>query len=162
MQMRCQALPGICVRCKQVYFVPEFTSQISLQSSWNIRHLPDGHLAQSRQKIRVAPLHDVAEHIGIEHVALRHSFQPAKGSRRASCALAGRRFTSRYSSLFWATTSSNPGQTAGLRDSTTSPVRGSWRMKTSDTSKRKSSGKRTAWLRPVANIFAVCCMGVPQ
>src|SRR6266852_6739772 len=45
-------------------------------------------------------------------------------------------------------------QDSGRRDRITSPVASSWRIKTSLPSKRKSAGKRTAWLRPLRKSFA--------
>src|SRR6267142_874280 len=46
-------------------------------------------------------------------------------------------------------------QESGRRDRITSPVAGSRRMKTSLPSKRYSEGRRTAWLLPFLNNFAV-------
>src|SRR6266436_3262334 len=50
-------------------------------------------------------------------------------------------------------------QESGRRDRITSPVAGSCRMKTSLPSKRNSEGRRTAWLRPLRNSFAVRAIG---
>src|SRR6266403_3744577 len=49
-------------------------------------------------------------------------------------------------------------QEPGLRESMTSPVSGSLRMKTSREVKRKSEGKRTAWLRPFLKSLAILRM----
>src|SRR4029077_16868217 len=46
----------------------------------------------------------------------------------------------------------------GLRERMTSPVSGSLRMKTSRGVKRKSEGKRTAWLRPFLKSLAILRM----
>src|SRR5216683_821816 len=46
-------------------------------------------------------------------------------------------------------------QESGRRERITSPVAGSRRMKTSLPSKRYSEGRRTAWLLPFLNNFAV-------
>src|SRR4029077_5772392 len=51
-------------------------------------------------------------------------------------------------------------QDSGRRERITSPVASSWRMKTSLPSKRKSAGRRTAWLRPLRKSFAVRGMGI--
>src|SRR5258708_30103955 len=51
-------------------------------------------------------------------------------------------------------------QEPGLRERMTSPVSGSLRMKTSREEKRKSEGRRTAWLRPVLNSLAVLRMAL--
>src|SRR5882672_10009290 len=53
-------------------------------------------------------------------------------------------------------------QEPGLRERTTSPVSGSLRMKTSREEKRKSEGKRTAWLRPFLKSLAILRMSIPQ
>src|SRR5215469_16329630 len=47
---------------------------------------------------------------------------------------------------------------SGRRDKITSPVSGSCRMKTSVPPKRNSEGRRTAWLLPLRNSFAVRAM----
>ena len=54
-------------------------------SQGHARHhdLSHGQLGQARQQFGIAPLHDVADHIGIKHVALAHPWPPSKGSRRA-------------------------------------------------------------------------------
>src|SRR5260370_42140952 len=52
-------------------------------------------------------------------------------------------------------------QEPGLRERMTSPVSESLRMKTSREEKRKSEGKRTAWLRPFLKSLAVLRMGTP-
>src|SRR5713226_4521849 len=49
-------------------------------------------------------------------------------------------------------------QEPGLRERMTSPVSGSLRMKTSREEKRKSEGKRTAWLRPFLKSMAILRM----
>src|SRR6266436_6931122 len=49
-------------------------------------------------------------------------------------------------------------QEPGLRERTTSPVLGSLRMKTSREEKRKSEGRRTAWLRPFLKSLAILRM----
>src|SRR6267143_5077139 len=52
-------------------------------------------------------------------------------------------------------------QEPGLRERMTSPVSGSLRMNTSGEEKRKSEGKRTAWLRPFLKSLAVLRTGTP-
>src|SRR5215475_2792779 len=47
---------------------------------------------------------------------------------------------------------------SGRRDKITSPVSGSCRMKTSLPAKRNCEGRRTAWLLPLRNSFAVRAM----
>src|ERR1700730_15655731 len=49
-------------------------------------------------------------------------------------------------------------QEPGLRERMTSPVSGSLRMNTSGEEKRKSEGKRTAWLRPFLKSLAILRM----
>src|SRR5882762_6655755 len=55
-------------------------------------------------------------------------------------------------------TAKRSSQEPGLRESMTSPVSGSLRMKTSREVKRKSEGKRTAWLRPFLKSLAILRM----
>src|ERR1700719_586444 len=49
-------------------------------------------------------------------------------------------------------------QEPGLRERMTSPVLGSLRMNTSGEEKRKSEGRRTAWLRPFLKSLAILRM----
>src|SRR5260370_34736313 len=49
----------------------------------------------------------------------------------------------------------NSSHDSGRRDRITSPVFSSLRIKTSLPSKRNSAGRRTAWLLPLLNSFAV-------
>src|SRR5216683_1705784 len=54
-------------------------------------------------------------------------------------------------------------QEPGLRERMTSPVSESLRMKTSREVKRKSEGRRTAWLRPFLKSLAILRMaGLPR
>src|SRR6266576_4265714 len=55
-------------------------------------------------------------------------------------------------------TAKRSSQEPGLRESMTSPVSGSLRMKTSREVNRKSEGKRTAWLRPFLKSLAILRM----
>src|SRR5579859_6474050 len=60
-----------------------------------------------------------------------------------------------WGTLTWSAISKKLCHESGRRDRTTSPVAGSCRIKTSLPSKRNSEGRRTAWLRPLRNSFAV-------
>src|SRR3546814_9394417 len=92
--------------------------------------------------MRMAPV-QVTHRVGVEHVQL-HAFHSAKGSRASASWL--RSWLLRKSVGTFAALSAlkKLSHVAGLRDKITSPVSGSWRMKTSLVSNRKAAGKRTA------------------
>ena len=93
----------------------------------------------------------------------QHHFSSTKSGAAARIALStvslwrvrGSKF--KASLLFCATASSKPCQSVGFRDGTISPVTASWRVKTSDTSNRNSSGKRTSW-QPCSLTCLVRCI----
>src|SRR6266704_2616249 len=101
---------------------------------------------------------DVAHGIGIEH-----EMELALFRSEEAALLGGRRSRDARKSAGISTESARANRSSqepGFRERMTSPVSGSLRMKTSREVKRKSKGKRTAWLRPFLKSLAILRMAV--